>query len=168
MTVGSSAVFSDCGEHRLLLRREWAKRGLLYTFVGVNPSTASAEEEDQTTKKWRGFVERWGGRGYLAVNVFSLIATDVRQLADVWEGDLRHELWGTYVDQALEEADVVVFCWGRRGKVPKGVRNKLDEFEGYYSILSLKPVMCFGQTADGSPKHPMMLGYDTELQLYEL
>lgn len=61
-----------------------------------------------------------------------------------------------------QEADVLVPCWGDRSKVPKSMHNEID------ALLSLlhatgKPVMSFGLTASGDPKHPLMLPYSTQL-----
>lgn len=44
-----------------------------------------------------------------------------------------------------------------------------DDFDTVLFMLlaSGKPVMHFGLTKAGDPKHPLMLGYDTPLQAYE-
>ena len=136
----------------------------VYAFVGVNPSTADATTDDATVRKWNGFCKRLGARRYVVVNAFSKRATDVRDLRHVDEPiGLRND---QAIQEAFEEADVIVACWGRESKVPKEMRSRFREVEVLMED-SLKPVMCWGLTADGSPRHPLMLSYDTPLERSE-
>lgn len=45
----SKAMFSDDGEHRLLLRREWDKNGKTAMIIMINPNTADTLCMDMTT-----------------------------------------------------------------------------------------------------------------------
>ncbi|AVS68170.1 hypothetical protein C8245_23125 [Paracidovorax avenae] len=157
-----SAVLSPCGLYRYRLERQIAMDGPVYAFFGINPSTADANLDDATVRKWIGFCKRWGASRLVVGNVWPLRSTDVRALAsatrwlDVGRENQRHVL------AMAAEADVLVPCWGDRGKVPRAMHNELDE------LLSLlrgtgKPVRHFGLTKGGDPKHPLMLGYDTQL-----
>lgn len=155
------AVISPCALYRYALGRDVSEQGKLFAFFGVNPSTADAEKEDQTSKKWIGFTERNGGRGFLAGNVFSYRATDVRDLAK--PGVLvRGPEHYRYLESIIDRADVLVPCWGRIGKVPKALRG---EFQDLLLILRAtgKPILHFGLTKCGQPKHPQMLAYATPL-----
>ena len=71
-----------------------------------------------------------------------------------------------HVTDIINEVDILVPCWGSRAKLPKELWGNLDNF---LSVLkqSGKPVYCFGKTASGDPKHPLMLGYDTKLRMLE-
>lgn len=156
-----SAVFSECGAYRHRLDRAIGGAGLIYLFEGVNPSKAGAEVEDQTTMKWRGFVSRWDGSRYIAVNPFDYCATDVNELArcerpcSPWNDD--------YIRAAIAEADVIVPCWGDRAKLPPRLRPRLETMRSMLRGCG-KPVRVFGLTKGGDPKHPLMLGYNTQLQ----
>lgn len=75
------AILSPCGTWRYRLDRVVADEGIVFAYFGVNPSTADADAEDQTTKKWWGFASRNGGRKYIAGNPFAYRTTDVRGLA---------------------------------------------------------------------------------------
>lgn len=168
-----SAVLSPCGSYRYRLEREMvpaildlAKPGPLLgkvvMFVGINPSTADATLNDATVRKWMGFCHRWGVPRFIVGNVWPLRSTDVRVLAtSVRWLDVGRENTRRILEMAAE-ADVLVPCWGDRAKVPRVMHNELD------AMLSLlvgtgKPVMHFGLTKGGDPKHPLMLGYDTKL-----
>ena len=160
-----SAILSPCGLYRYRLERSVAMDGPVYAFFGINPSTADAQLDDATVQKWVGFCKRWGASRFIVGNVWPLRAKDVRALATAprWIGigveNQRHIL------AMADEADVLVPCWGDRAKVPRAMHNEIDE------LLSLlrgtgKPVMHFGLTKGGDPKHPLMLGYDTQLTAY--
>jgi hypothetical protein len=156
-----SALLSPCGLYRYRLVRTVGDRGQTYGFIGVNPSTADAQLDDHTVRKWRGFVSRWNGCRFLVGNAFAFRATDVDELAGAADPV------GPANDQHLKrivcEADVLVPCWGKVGKVPARLRGR---FEDVLAILHAtgKPVMHLGLTACGSPKHPLTLSYSTPLQ----
>ncbi len=157
----SSAVFSADRKHRYRLDRDVQPSGVVAAYFGVNGSTAGEDEEDQTTLKWRGFSMRNGFARYIAANPFAYCATDVSELAraadPVGPDNARH------LAEVILEADVLVPCWGNRGKLPQHLRHHLDDLADLL-FASGKPVRIFGLTASGDPKHPLMLGYDTPLR----
>lgn len=155
-----SAIFSACGLYRHRLEREVQADGLVFAYFGVNPSTAGAEVEDQTTMKWRGFTLRNGGRRYIAGNQFGYRATDVSQLATV--DDPVGPENDRHIGEIMRDADILIPCWGSRHKVPPRLRDHLDSLS-IRLHASGKPIKVFGFTASGDPRHPLMLGYDTPL-----
>ncbi len=169
-----SAVLSSCGLYRYRLEREMvpvlalAKPGPLLgktvLFVGVNPSTADATLNDATVRKWMGFCHRWGVPRFLVGNVFAYRATDVRMLASV-EDPYGPEI-GDHISDQISASDVLIPCWGDTGKVPPQLRDAFDVMMDAL-VSSGKPVMHFGLTKAGDPKHPLMLGYDTQLQPWQ-
>lgn len=155
-----SAIISDCGRYRYRLERELSSDGIVMAFFGVNPSTASAEIEDQTTMKWRGFAIRNGGRKYIAGNPFAFRATNVDELSRASD-PVGAENQSHLID-IMRDADVLVPCWGSRWKLPSQLRSQLDLLAQMLR-LSGKPIRIFGLTKSRDPKHPLMLGYDTPL-----
>ncbi len=143
-----SAVISPCSLYRYRLDREVQLAGVVIAYFGVNPSTASAEVEDQTTRKWRGFTLRNGGRRYIAANPFAFRATDVAQLAR--RPDPVGPENARYLLEVIDEADVLVPCWGARGKVPRSLHSHLDALAALL-LASGKPVRVLGLTASGDP-----------------
>jgi hypothetical protein len=154
-----SAIFSPCGTFRYRLERPIAESGLVIAFFGVNPSTAGAEVEDQTTMKWRGFCRVNGARRYIAGNPFAFRATEVRELASaddpVGPDNAEH------LSKIMADADMLVPCWGSRTKLPPKLWPHLDALAAMIRSCG-KPVRIFGLTKSGDPKHPLMLGYDTQ------
>lgn len=160
LLLSSGAVISDCGTYRYRLDREVQTQGLVFAYFGVNGSTATAIQEDQTTMKWRGFTLRNGGRRYIAANPFAYRATDVRELAKA--ADPVGPENARYLREVISEADILVPCWGSRTKVPKHLRHHFADLKTLL-FKSGKPVKIFGLTSSGDPMHPLMLGYDTPL-----
>ena len=160
-----SAVISPCGLYRYRLDRDVPLEGPFnpstVLFIGVNPSTANADEDDATIRKMVGFAKRWGYSHITVVNLFAYRATDVRQLGKVT--DLMGPLWFNHVRQALNSADLVVPCWGSRNKLPKTLRGNPDSM---MQLLINKAVRLahLGLTERGDPRHPLRLGYDTPLR----
>lgn len=160
-----SAILSPCGLYRYRLERDVQAEGKVFAFFGINPSTADASLDDATVRKWRGFTLRNGGRKFIVGNVFSYRATDVRHLAGpiAPQGPEHH----AHLERIIVEADVLVPCWGNSGKVPPRLRPVINELL-YALAMSGKPMMHFGLTASGDPKHPLMLSYDTPLAPWEV
>lgn len=170
-----SAIISPCGMYRYRLERtlhptvaDLAQpnplRGKVAGFFGVNPSTADASVDDATVRKWIGFCRIWGASRFIVGNAFAFRATDVRELAAV-EDPYGPEI-GDHVTDIIAEADVLVPCWGDTGKVPPALRDAFDILMDAL-VSSGKPVMHFGLTKAGDPKHPLMLGYSTPLQAWQ-
>lgn len=156
-----TAVISACGRYRYRLERDGlAPHGLTFAYFGVNPSTADARRDDQTTLKWKGFTVRNGGRRYIAGNPFAWRATHVRELVSVVDPI------GPDNAQALADiiaaADILVPCWGNLTKVTSGMRSTVWTLRRAI-WESGKPVKVFGLTRDLEPKHPLMLPYSTPL-----
>ncbi len=157
-----SAIISECGNYRYRLERECSgmleENGKVFAYFGVNPSTADACLDDSTVRKWRGFTARNGGSRFIVGNVFSYRSTDVRKLADVPfpQGPKHFQ----HLQQIIDGADVLVPCWGSSSKVPKHLREHMDTLLAWL-LRTGKPVLHFGKTSCGQPKHPLMLGYDT-------
>lgn len=156
-----SAVISACGLYRYHLTRAWGD-GKQVAFIGVNPSTADATTDDATVRKWRGFAQRWGFDGFKVCNLFAYRATDVRELAKVSD-PVGPENDG-FLLSAFGGADLIVPCWGDSAKLPPRLRPRIGEVRETLRRITCAPIRVLGLTASGHPKHPLMLGYATELQ----
>jgi hypothetical protein len=155
-----SAIISPCGQYRYRLERDVQMDGLTFAYFGVNPSTADATIDDATVRKWIGFTKVNGGRRFIVGNVFAYRSTDVNALghADNPIG-LQNN---AHLMLIAEAADILVPCWGDRSKVAPALRRRFDDVLAMLCEFD-KPVMTFGLTKGGDPKHPLMLGYRTPL-----
>lgn len=161
-----SAVFlGDANQFRVRLDRQIADEGLVAVLVGVNPSIAGAENNDQTIRKDVGFGQRLGWAHIIKVNKFSHVATNVAELAKADDpvGPLNNE----YLAAAFAEADLIVPCWGSLDKLPPRLRTRWREVFDLM-VASRKPIRCLGTCADGHPRHTLMLPYSTPLEPWTL
>lgn len=155
-----SAIISSCGVYRYRLERNVSAEGVVYAFFGVNCSTATATEDDQTVKKWIGFTQRLGGKRLIVGNAFAYRAMDVSELngaADPVGPDN-----DAHLDQIIRDADILVPCWGSRTKIPPRLHGRLDTLRARIFEAG-KPVKAWGFTQSGDPLHAMVLGYSTPL-----
>lgn len=163
-----TAVFSPCGRFRHTLTEVWDDRfGPLLPWVLFNPSVAGAPgpnglaKPDPTSRKGRGFSERLGFRGMVLVNPYDFVATFPKDLKaagyPVSDDNDRHIL-----DACAKGDGRVVCAWGALGRGldrPRAVL-KLIRDAGYRT-------MALGFTADGLPRHPLMLAYSTQLEEFK-
>ena len=142
--VRGQAGFSRCGRYRYWLRRSWDSSLPLCAFVGLNPSTANATTDDPTLRRCIDFAKRWGCGSLLMVNLFSLRATDPRELfgADDPIGP-RTNLW---LRRAKRESQLIIAAWGNGGALHH--RHKT-------AGALLGDTQCLGVTATGMPRHPL-------------
>lgn len=155
------AIFSPCGKYRYRLDREIHGGHKTVVFIGVNPSIANEEKNDNTVKRMLGFAERERFGKVIVANVFSLISTDINGLrADI---PLRGEEHDFHFRKIISEADILVPCWGDRTKLKSANRHFLDDCMNLL-LSSRKPVFCLGKTkVTNDPCHPLMLSAKTEL-----
>lgn len=166
---GHRALFSPCRQYRYRLDRILWEMGVgvrhstLALVIMVNPSTADADEDDQTLKKVQGLVSRVKtiGLGRIAVcNLFAWRATDVTELRDVDDpiGPENDRI----IQETMEEADMVIVAWGARSKFPSGYSERWREIS-IMADRAGKPLHYWGVTSSGDPRHPLMISYDTPL-----
>lgn len=144
------ARFSPCGEHRLLLERHW-HAGALAGFVMLNPSTADAERDDPTIRRCIGFARSMGCGGILIANLFTLRATDPRDLVRA----PAHARNAAGADAAMREVarrcSVVIEAWGAH-------RTAVTRVPAARRLLREAPARAvLGRTRDGAPRHPLYL-----------
>jgi hypothetical protein len=143
---GGSAVFSKCMRYRYVLRRVWDRSKQSVLFIGLNPSTADATNDDPTIRRCIRFASDWGFGSVTVANLFAYRATQPQKLRrardpigpenDRWLQDLQ------------SESDLVVAAWGVHG----ALRERNLEVLG-----KISPAYCLGLTKEGHPRHPLYL-----------
>ncbi len=167
MSKDNGAILSEDALYRYALWRtvSTAHSGgeKLVGYIGVNPSTADHTLDDATVRKWRGFTGRMGYNKFVVANLFAYRATDVNELKQI--EDPIGNMCDHYINLLIERCDILIPCWGNKSKLPKTLQYRIPQVEGML-MASGKEVLCFGKTQSGCPKHPLMLGYDTEVVPY--
>ncbi len=148
-----SAHFSRCGRYRYALWRTWDEKRPTMLFIGLNPSTADAIEDDPTIRRCIRFA---GDRGYgrLAVaNLFAYRATNPAVLRRTpYPIGRSNNRW---LLRLAAESDVCVAAWGNGG-------SHLGQDAEVVALL--RGLQCLGVTASGAPRHPLYVRADTKLR----
>lgn len=154
----TSALISDCGSYRYWLKRVWDGHEKLACFVMLNPSTADASEDDPTIRRCIGFAKREGATGLVVVNLFALRSTNPAKLKTAVDPVGSEN--DAHVDWAINTVEGPVICaWGAAPFATK----RAAAFAEKYSAHNLK---CLGQTATGSPRHPLYIRNDAPLKAW--
>lgn len=150
------AILSDCKKYRFLLWRTWNRDLPKVLFIGLNPSTANAVNDDPTTKKI-GFIAKHNNYGgFIIGNCFPRIATKPAELKNL-ERLSENDKWLTI---AKNHSVDVVFVWGNFPIVYEQKRNlKLK------SLFPNSKVLAYNKS--GSPKHPLYLKTKSSLIPFE-
>lgn len=162
----AGAVMSGCGTWRYRLWRSWripfeVGPERVAVFIGLNPSTATAEQDDPTVRRCVGFALDWGMTGMEMLNLYGFRSTDPKGL---WGADdpVGPET-DRYLVDAAAEADIVVACWGA---FPQATERST-------TVVSMLvdagvQVMTLGdKTKDGHPRHPLYLKKSATLRPWE-
>lgn len=187
----SSAKLSACGLYRYELRRRivvdcgprcdvpfgrcvpscsgWRPM----VVIGLNPSTADATVDDPTILRCMGFAKREGCGELVMLNLYAVRSPNPDDLREYAPGDgarpvvcVRSDAVGpdnnhTIASVLVEVANrngLVVAAWGSTD-----AKLHADRVAVVRKLLGAWPVMCFGVTKDGSPRHPLYLRADAPL-----
>ena len=147
------AEFSACRTYRYLLTRTWDAGRERIAFIGLNPSTADATQDDPTIRRIVSFARDWGYGGVDMLNLFAFRATDPRDMkaaADPVGPD--NDRW---LVEVAQRSAVTVAAWGVHGA-------HHDREAGIAGALGA--LHCLGTTQAGHPRHPLYLRRDTPRQ----
>jgi hypothetical protein len=143
------------GPYRYLLIRRWAA-GPRAVWVMLNPSTATADEDDATIRRCQAFARTWRLNAIAVVNLFGLRSTDPGRLRT------HPDPVGPRNDQVIEtvacggDTAIVVAGWGNHGSL-------FGRAETVRKLLAGAgvPLYHLGLTGAGEPRHPLYVRGDT-------
>ena len=151
---------------RSALYRYWNDALPMGAFVGANPGKADAFVDDATARKYVGFARRWGWGGYVALNLFEWVATDMKELiARILAGEPVHAKDPNAAFRSLPAAAVKVVClaWGRTPPPIRGAWESRVMAIRRILIEELSPtgmkIVIAARNLDGSPAHLSRLPY---------
>ncbi|MEL6221262.1 MAG: DUF1643 domain-containing protein [Cyanobacteria bacterium J06627_8] len=142
----SGAVFSPCQAYRYSLWRVWNAQAPKVLFIGLNPSTADAENNDPTIRRCIGFANEWGYGGVYVANLFSWRSPHPRLLKQAAEPIGEHT--NDWLVKLNDETDLTIACWGNNGSF----QHRDIAVMGF-----LKGLHCLRMTKQGNPSHPLYL-----------
>lgn len=142
--MNTSAIISNCGQYRYELHRIWDEEKPLVLFIGINPSTADATNDDNTSRICMNYAKRWGYGGLLLGNLFAYRSTKQSAIFSVLDPI------GAQNDLSLQklqsEAALVVCAWGNQGTYKNRDKDVLAFIKNPHCLRKLK---------SGSPCHPL-------------
>ncbi len=150
----ATAVISACGRYRYRLTRRWGPGRSLLCIL-INPSTATAEEDDNTIRKLVVIASLLGFDAIEVVNLFAFRATDPDDMMAAADPI------GPENDQHLLDAvkanQLVLAGWGVPGDhLSRGAEvTRMLQREGVQ-------VMCLAINKGGTPKHPLYCRNDSQ------
>ncbi len=153
--IEKGAEISPCGIYRYSLWRIWDNSLPKVMFIGLNPSTADAIDDDRTIIKCINFAKNWGFGGIYMTNLFAYRSTDKSKLYVVNEPvGIDND---KYILKYAEKADKIIAAWGNDGCF-------LNRSEIVYKLFP--SLFCLQINKTGEPKHPLYVTDNTVLKLY--
>lgn len=162
--VGHAEFYGGNDEYRLWLDRMWGGATLATPYIlwiGMNPSTATAEYNDPTITREINFTRSWGYSAYAKCNVMDFRATKQADLLKPGVEPRSARNLETIIDYA-RGAEKIILCYG----VPH--KSLLHYGPETASVLRQRgygaKLFCLGKTLLGNPRHPLYLRADTQLE----
>lgn len=151
----SDATFSDDRKYRYSLTRIWDESKRLMTFCMLNPSTADEIVNDPTIERCQRRTQMMGFGGLIVVNIFAYRSTDPRELLKVEDpiGPNNNE----HIVRAFGRSHAAICGWGKHGSI----RGRGNDVLGLIKLYGWTP-MALKINKDGSPAHPLYIGYDVQ------
>jgi hypothetical protein len=158
-----TAVFSDCGRFRHILRACWDSSRPTLGWICLNPSQAGRPGDDglvvgdPSVRKMANFSADNGYGSLVLANLFDFIATDPRDMKAA--GYPRSSDANDWIRTVAWEARGHVVCaWGTNARK----LSRPAEVLGLLRAVGARP-LALRVTPDGVPWHPLMLPYSCKL-----
>ncbi len=133
------AIISSCQKYRYALWRIWDEELPIVMFIGLNPSTADAVQDDNTIRRCITFAEKWHFGGLCMGNLFALRSvspTALRRAKDPIGPE--NDRWLTTLKA---KAKIAVAVWGDHGTYLGRDKIILKVFPDLYCLkLSMKNI----------------------------
>jgi hypothetical protein len=160
----ANAWFSVDGRYRYRLTRHWDPHILeRLADVFLNPSNAGRDRDDPTVRVFAKRAARLGYGGIEILNAFALVATDSAMLRKIEHPvGPENDAWLRRI-LARKRIKQIVVGWGPMG-------SYLDRDARVLELLRSelgRDVWVLGLTRHGYPRHPLRLGYNRGLVLWE-
>ncbi len=142
-----SAKFSDDRKYRYYLIRVWDERKPVVMVIGLNPSTANENSNDNTISNLINVLTTLGWGGFYMTNLFGYISSNPDDLRTCPDPVGLNDEW---LRDISKECSQVVFAWGN---------FKQAEYRAKIVKKMFPDALCFGKNKNGSPWHPRAMVY---------
>lgn len=150
--VKGDALFSRDEKYRYTLTRSWNKGKGNILWIGMNPSTATADVDDPTVRREVLFSMKWGYRKYIKCNIMDYRATHPPMLLQKNVAPCSKKNL-SYILKEAKKADKIIFAYGNLKEPLQKYADKIIETLEPMS----KKIFIFGNTKNGNPRHPLYI-----------
>jgi len=155
-SIPKGAIFSEDRKYRYALWRVWNYTNPLLV-IGLNPSTANEISDDPTITRCIARAAKLGYGSFIMANLYAYVSTDPKVL--LTDGECIGEENDDYLKYMVRLAGKVLCGWG----------SFIEAKKRAGAVLKMIPTpYCLGINSDGSPKHPLYVGYDVPLVKYRV
>jgi hypothetical protein len=148
----AGCVLSTCGKYRYALWRIWDPSKPLWMMALLNPSTATEEQDDPTIIRCRTRAHRSGAGGLVVVNCGAIRETDPNKACTATDPIGPHNQ--AWVRALIPTCAMHIAGWG-----PNAARFGGDKLIRETFGESGTPLLALQINRDGSPRHPLYIGY---------
>lgn len=113
-------VFSECGKYRYFLSRIWDIDKPYAMVIGLNPSTADAQNDDPTIRNLVKLLDDNGYGGLYMMNLFALISPNPEDLRSCPDPVKENDVWLHTVSKAVRD---IFFAWGSFKQAQYRIKN---------------------------------------------
>lgn len=156
MPSESGALFSPCRKYRYRLWRTWGESAPA-VFVMLNPSTADETDNDPTVERCERRARAMGFGGLRVANIFALRSTAPAALYAIDDPIGKDN--DAAIIESVSGSGLVVCAWGTHGNLLGRGEKVLEMIRGSGIVPHYLKL-----NNDGTPKHPLYVGYDVEPQ----
>ena len=156
LSIPKGAIFSDDRKYRYALWRCWNPSLPPLAVIGLNPSSANEIKDDATITRLMGRAEQNGFGGLLMGNLYAFVSTNPALLLSVNDTVGIHN--DDYLKMMIGMAGRTLCGWGSFKPVKR--RSPIV-------LAMITEPYCLGVNADGQPKHPLYISYDTPMIKYK-
>ncbi len=174
--MNSNAFFSLSRKYRYRLTRKLSESNKRIIFIGLNPSTANAENNDSTLRRLINFSNSWGYGSLVVINLFARVSISPKFLKSSSNPIGHHnnfELKSKIIGWSQDEFSDLWLGWGAHGSFMKRDREILKEVRKFSlkkieNFPKAKMPLAIGLTKSGSPRHPLYMHSSSYLTAFKL
>lgn len=155
-TSVGGAHFSECRKYRYYLWRVWDVEKPLILFIGLNPSTADENMDDNTIRRVKRFARDWGYGGVYMMNLFAWVTPYPEELPLAKDPLGDNNYWLKDVSGKCKD---VLCAWGSFPEAAARAKEVHAMFPRALALIVNK---------DGSPRHPLYVPAKTKPVNFDL
>lgn len=157
-TMKSESIFSDDGNHRYILHKEWDKTRPTATIISISPSSHCNISADLTTQLITNNLDALGFGSFELVNLYSRIDVDVKLAKSV--SDLYNDETDALIKASCDRTfkaggdSRIILAWG---KLTQNNKKHGEREKAIFSLLStyFEKVCCIVDETGRHFLHPL-------------